>query len=275
MPLPLRISLPALYQAHDQVKMYPPVAGELTALSVEAGAMVQAGDPIFALSSLPLHYQLRETSLRIDLLKKRLGRQVADQEERANIQININSLLAEENQLRSIHLQNADLKREAPISGTVTFLDEQVRVGDVVNRSNVLVEIASFEKMEVRAFVSETDRHRLQIGAAARFVPEDLFRSSINASIVETSEAGEREVALPYFQSTYGGGIAVEESEDNLGQMKPIEAVYQVRFLVEEGGLLITDNALRGTIHVVATAESFGIRAFRQIAKVFLRELGL
>jgi len=115
----------------------------------------------------------------------------------------------------------------------------------------------------------------LQIGAAARFVPEDLFRSSINASIVEISEAGESEIALPYFQSIYGGGIAVEESENNKGKMKPIEAVYQVRFLVEEGGRPITDKALRGTIHVVATAESFGIRGFRQIAKVFLRELGL
>lgn len=274
-PLPLRISLPALYQAHDQVKIYPPVAGELTALSVEAGATVQAGDPIFALSSLSLHYQLRETSLRIDLLKKRLGRQVADQEERANIQVNINSLLAEENQLRSIHLQNQDLKLRAPISGTVTFRDEEARVGDVVNRSNALVEIVSFDKMEVRAFVGETDRHRLQIGAHARFIPEDLFRSSIKAAIVEISEAGESEVALPYFQSIYGGGIAVEDSGDNTGKMKPIEAVYQVRFLVEEGSSPVSDKALRGTIHVDAAAESFGIRAFRQIAKVFLRELGL
>ena len=57
--------------------------------------------------------------------------------------------------------------------------------------------------------------------------------------------------------------------------MKPIEAVYQVRFLVEEGSAPISDNVLRGTIHVDAAAESFGIRAFRQIAKVFLRELGL
>lgn len=237
--------------------------------------MVEAGDPIFALSSLPLHYQLRETSLRIDLLKKRLGRQVADQEERANIQVNINALLAEENQLRSIHLQNEDLELDAPISGTVTFRDEQVRVGDMVNRTNVLVEIASFDKMEVRAFVSETDRHRLQIGAAARFVPEDLFRPSIRAVIVEISEAGENEIVLPYFQSIYGGGIAVEDSGDNTGKMKPIEAVYQVRFFVDEGAATVVDNALRGTIHVDATAESFGTRAFRQIAKVFLRELGL
>ncbi len=274
-PLPLRISLPALYQAHNQVKIYPPVAGKLTALSVEEGAIVQTGDPIFALSSLPLHYQLRETSLRIDLLKKRLGRQVADQEERANIQVNINSLLAEENQLRSIHLQNDDLKLDAPISGTVTYRDETVRVGDVVSSSSVVVEIASFDQMEVRAFVRETDRHRLKIGAEARFVPEDLFRSSIKAAIVEVSEAGESEIALPYFQSIYGGGIAVEQGEDNTGKMKPIEAVYQVRFLVEEGGSPVSDKALRGTIHVDAVAESFGIRAFRQIAKVFLRELGL
>ena len=145
----------------------------------------------------------------------------------------------------------------------------------MVNSSNVVVEIASFDKMEVRAFVRETDRHRLQIGATARFVPEDLFRTSIKAAIVEISEAGESEIALPYFQSIYGGGIAVEESEDNTGKMKPIEAVYQVRFLVGEGGTPISDKVLRGTVHVDAAAESFGVRAFRQIAKVFLRELGL
>ena len=80
---------------------------------------------------------------------------------------------------------------------------------------------------------------------------------------------------MPYFQSIYGGGIAVEDSGDNTGKMKPIEAVYQVRFLVEEGSSPVSDKALRGTIHVDAAAESFGIRAFRQIAKVFLRELGL
>lgn len=274
-PLSLRISLPALYQAHGQVKIYPPVAGKLISLSVEEGAVVKAGDPVFALNSLPLQYKFRETSLRIDLLKKRLNRQVADQEERANIQVHINSLLAEENQLRSIHLQNDDLKLEAPISGTVTFRDQKLRVGDVVNRSDVVVEIASFDEMEVRAFVSETDRHRLQIGAAALFVPEDLFRPSIKATIVEISEAAESEIALPYLQSIYGGGIAVEKSEDNTGKAKSIEAVYQVRLLVDEGSLPVTDNALRGTVHVDAIAESYGVRAFRQIAKVLLRELGL
>lgn len=69
--------------------------------------------------------------------------------------------------------------------------------------------------------------------------------------------------------------IAVEPSSDNQDKMKPVEAVYQVRFLVEEEVAPIVDKALRGTIHVDAAAESFGIRAFRQIAKVFLRELGL
>ena len=62
---------------------------------------------------------------------------------------------------------------------------------------------------------------------------------------------------------------------DNQNKMKPVEAVYQVRFLVEEKVAPIVDKVLRGTIHVDATAESFGTRIFRQIAKVFLRELGL
>lgn len=274
-PLPFRIALPALYQAHEQVDIYPPVAGELTSLSVKEGQMVRVDDPIFELKSLPLDYQLRETTLRMALLQKRLARQVADRRERANSQINLNSFFAEQNRLRSIHSQNDDLKLKAPISGVVTYVDDQVRAGDVVNRSNVLVEIASFDKMEIRAFVTETDRHRLKVGAPARFVPQDLFRQSIKASIAEISEAGESEVILPYFQSVYGGAIAVEESGDGKGKMIPVEAIYQVRFVIAKDEEIVTDKALTGTIHVDAKAESLGFRAFRQIAKVFLRELGM
>lgn len=274
-PLPFRVALPALYQAHELVKIYPPVAGELTLLSVEEGHTISVDDPVLELRSRSLAYQLRETSLRIDLLRQRLARQVADRQERANIQLNINTLIAEENRLRSIHSQNADLKLKAPISGVVTYVDDQVRAGDVVNRSNPLVEIASFKKMEIRAFVSETDRHRLKIGAAARFVPQDLFRPSIDAFVTEISEAGEQEVTTSYFQSVYGGAIAVEESGDGRGKLIPVEAIYQVRFFIDDGESLITDKALTGTIHVEAKAESLGFRAFRQIAKVFLRELGM
>jgi len=129
--------------------------------------------------------------------------------------------------------------------------------------------------MEIRAFVQETQRHRLSVGAKARFIPDDLFRRSIEAHIVEISEAGESAITLPYFQSRFGGDIAVEESSDGTGTMTPVEAIYQVRFFVDEEDATAVDKALRGAIHVEAKAESFGYRAFQQIAKVFLRELGV
>ncbi|MEO1067089.1 MAG: HlyD family efflux transporter periplasmic adaptor subunit [Pseudomonadota bacterium] len=232
-PIPGHLALPALMQSTNLLTIYPPAPAKIVMFDLRDDERVEKGTPLITFHSRQLDHELRETRLRIALLERRLARQAADTVERSNLGIYQNELAAERNRLASIDALKRDLHLAAPFGGVVKVIDKAVQPGDIVGRNAALIQLVDPDQMEIKAFVTETDLMRLSVGSQAVFVPEDPALSRVEARLEEVAEAGDSALALPYFYSTNGGAIAVEESD---GEMKPVDAVYQTTFSVGEGG---------------------------------------
>lgn len=139
----------------------PSVPGVVVAVNVVEGQRVAKGDTMFQLDS-------RAANVAVDFAEKNLERQ------KKLIQIegtSQKSLQEAEQQLDAARVQQALLRVQSPLAGTVTHVN--VKPGEAVDLTTVLAEVADLDRLVVSANVPSAELAALETGRPAQALPDE------------------------------------------------------------------------------------------------------
>jgi putative peptide zinc metalloprotease protein len=270
LPLNRSISIPAVLMPAEEAMIYPAEPAQLSRIFVKAGDMVQAGQVLAELQSTDIEQAQKLALLKLQIIEAKLAHIAADRRDLAGSVVLDKERETSLEELKGLQQRSAQLDVRAPISGRLAEVDVNLQPGVWLGRDSFLFHIVAPQGAVVAGLVSERESGRLQIGGAARFVPENGIGASVKAVLFEEGSPSAEGRELTYLSSTYGGAIAVEQARAG-GRAMPVSGVLPVKYSVAGAAPTV---AQRGTLTAEAEATSLMAMAFGRLVSVFLRESG-
>jgi putative peptide zinc metalloprotease protein len=268
-PVDVRVSAPAIFQAAEHESLFAPAPAVLDAILAADGQSVAAGTPLFRLSSPDLIHQRDQAARRITTVKQALGAVGFD----ATLQSQTQSL---REQLQTATAQRQAAERElarltvtAPVAGTVAESNPNLTPGQWVSPKTQLAAVVGGGNAIMVAYVGEGDVERITEGAEARFLATAPGHPPIVARVVAVERTALLHLDAPALASIAGGPIAIRAGDRDL---TPEQAVYRVRLATRVPASRLR---LSGTIHIDAPGASLVGHLWRTILGVLLRESGM
>lgn len=286
-PLSASVRAPALLQAAQQVRLLAPVGAQLVSIETTDGQEVRQGSLLFQLRSPELQHEIERLRQQLAILQWRLSFlfilrktagdvPVAQQEQQAALQ-----------RLAMLEAQERQLAISAPFEGRMVEMARPLEKGEWVGAGEWLGTLAQPAGLQVVAYVNERDLHRLRVGDAARFVPEDPGLPSIPLEVTYLARTASRHLtSAPELASPNGGAIAAvrasEAAAATLGAdgsvWVPEQGEYRVLLRAAEGWQQVMGDVrpqvLRGTAVIEGERQSAAGRLGQHALAVFMRETG-
>jgi putative peptide zinc metalloprotease protein len=270
-PWSTRVEVPAIFEAADTVKVFPPRPAQIVSVEAKRGQFVEQSQPLLRLHDKRVESDIAQTKIRIDITRLRLARAVVDDQDKENTLVLSHELKSLQTRLAGLMKQRDELTIRAPISGTILELDPDLHPGRWLAKADRLALMSSRRAHVLRGYVDETSLYRIAPGTQGRFVPDDLTRASLPVRLRTIAHAGAASIDIPALASVNGGRVAVQPDDRN--RLVPVTAHYQLE-LLPDADFRAPDQTIRGIIELDAEPESFAVLAWRQIANVLIRESG-
>jgi putative peptide zinc metalloprotease protein len=269
-PWSTTITAPAVIEARRLAHVHPPRAARIVSVAVEQGRSVTAGALLVQLEAPDIEHEKRLVAARLQRVRMRLARRVADDLDREE------SLVLEREQaalvvkLQGLVREEAELAVRAPIAGRIVELNPELRVGRWLAIKEPIAVVAS-EGRSLRGYVSENGMARLKPGAIGRFVPDDPEAASASVVLREVATASAPTIEIPDLAGQFGGPIATQP--DSRQRPVPVTAQFSITMEVP-GDRWTSARTMRGVVHLKGEPESLAAGLWRQILKVLVRESG-
>jgi putative peptide zinc metalloprotease protein len=270
-PLPTRVSIPAVLHASSYATIFAPSPGRIQEVRIHNGQQVQAGEVLIILGNPELDNEMHLAETRVAMWDYRLRRQAGHVGDRMQAQVIAESLKAGLVELTGLEAKRNNLGLKAPVTGIVRDHEDSLHPGRWIGTTVPVAYIVDPAHIEVEGLVAVNEIAYLEIGQSAQFIPTDLTRPAVDAKITEIAEMDEREFTVPYLASIYGGDVPVRK--DDKGRLKSELSVYRVRLSVTETTQGI-DQAVSGHVQISGQSSSLARRTWDQVAAVLIRESG-
>ncbi|MES1927179.1 HlyD family efflux transporter periplasmic adaptor subunit [Salinisphaera sp. T31B1] len=267
------LGLPAVLEAAEHAAIHAPEAARIKRVAVESGAQVSAGQTLFVLDKPELALGTEQARRKIDVIQTRLARRAGSQRDldaEGVLRTQLAELRAE---LAGLAARERALVLESPFDARVVDRAD-LRAGQYVSAREELADLVAPGAGRVYAYVGEQDVARIELGAKARFIPDDGDHGARDLEVVRVEDVGTERLPYPVLASTYGGPLAVSpERTEGDRALRLEDGVYRVVLRpVGEGD--VPRWRLAGTAVVDGPPESIAGRLFRHAASVFIRESG-
>jgi putative peptide zinc metalloprotease protein len=270
-PLPTSVSAPAVLQASSYATIYAPMPGRVSQVLVHTGQRVMAGEQIVVLENPSLKKEVRLAEMKVAMWDYRLGRQAGHEQDRAQRKVIAESLKAGLTELAGLKSQQENLILKAPMAGMIRDRADSLTPGQWIDQKLPVAYLVDADHAEIEGLVPVDELAYIDVGQSARFIPADLTRPSVEAQVTEVGQVDERDLAIPYFASIFGGDTAVRK--DDKGRLKPEVSVYRVRLNLREA-IRDANQAVLGHIQIQGNSSSLAEQAWNHTVAVLLRESG-
>ena len=270
-PWSSRIAVPAVLQASEVAQIYTGKSAQVLNIHVKRGSQVKLGAPIITLHSPELAKKIKLTRIEIS----RLNLQIANA---SMVQFNIEDMLvlrraiqSEQSKLDGLLNEKAELVVRTPIEGIVQEFNPHIHSGRWIGKEDRVALIANNSSHIVKGYIDEARLRRLTKITDGLFIPDDLTFPSIPVILSTVAQSGTAHLEIAVLASVHGGSIQVEQRSNN--QLVPSQAQY----LIEMNSARLSNppnQMIRGLVELDGITQSFAMSAFRQIAKVLIRETG-
>lgn len=269
-PLPRKVSAPAVYSTAESAKLFSTSAAKISAIHFELGDTVTAGQKLLTLKNPDLEYQRLKVETELETLKRQKLLETQWMAGNAATQVSEYDINARRAALDEISEQINSLILVAPTDSTVTSVPSWLNIGVWVNTNTVLAELAATQSVEVRAYVPASKRSLLDQDTATFFANSggnkvDLNLISISDSNIEVLD----DLALAV---THGGEMAVKQNSH--GELQPLQG-WLVAVLAPAVSTPLEINSERsGYVMFPAQAKSLISSAVDRLYGVVIRESG-
>ena len=268
-PLPRKVTAPALLTAQEAAKVFAPSAAEISEVHVVEGQIVTEGDHLISLSNPSLLYEKAMLQEQIDMMERRLisesdwtGSSTLQEIQKENIE----SKKAELNQVVG---KIRDLVLTSPVNGEVVMIEDWVRAGSAVSENMVLAEVATTSKPVIRAYVTALDKKHVSFGEAV-FINESDSQSQ-HAELISVSTHAIASLEDEVLAIPNGGSIAV--TTIHVEQVKPKNDLYlAVLDPIDTQSMIRHEQS--GVVMFPAKARSMASSTMQRIYGVVIRESG-
>lgn len=268
-PWPTNVTAPGVLEAAGQSRLHAPRPAQVAEVAVVHGQSVRRGDVIVRLDAPDLHSERRLAKARLTATELRLARSGADSEDRRERQVLIGVRQSLLSRIRGLDRELAELVLRAPIDGVVAELGPALHAGRwVAVKDQIALVVDRTGTNTVSAYLHEKDLWRVDLGAAARFTPEDTTMARSHASLIWISSAGASRIEQVELTVAHGGSIEVR---NEAGRLAPTTAVYALGLAVQ-GDAGQVPHRIRGTVHLSGRGESYLSAIWRHLLKVVVRE---
>lgn len=265
------IRMPAVFEALEQTALFSPEPAQIVDVLVHNGQRVKAGDKLVRLTSPDLLTQIRLEERRLKLTRARLGRIVADRDDRDQNLVLQREARQRRDAIAGLRRQLANLDIVAPFDGVVIDLADHLHSGRWVEQTLPILSVAEMAQGRMRGYLFSEYTERLSVGAKAVFIPDEIELKKMRGTVSRIASANSQRISLPVLTSRFGGAIAVSETQDDLD---PLQTWY---------GIVIEPDArseapvrvVRGQIHAKGKPESLALRIWRRLAHILIRETTL
>ncbi|MEO1151507.1 MAG: site-2 protease family protein [Pseudomonadota bacterium] len=265
------IRMPAVFEAREQTALFSPEPAQIVEVLVANGTRVKAGDRLVTLTSPDLLNQIRLEERRLKLIRARLGRIVADRDDRDQNLVLQREAKQRRDAITGLRRQLASLEIVAPFDGVVIDLAEHLHAGRWVEQTLPILSIAEMGEGRMRGYLFSEYTERLSVGAEAVFIPDEIELKKMRGTVSHIASANSQRIGLPMLTSRFGGAIAVSDTQEDLD---PLQTWY---------GVVVRPDAVtgapvrmvRGEIHAKGKPESLGLRIWRRLAHILIRETSL
>jgi putative peptide zinc metalloprotease protein len=261
---------PALLVAREETRLYAPAPARVLAVPVKAGQVVEPGQVLLQLEAPDLAFRARANRVRIERAQGELARIPASDRQRESalvLQEELAQALAEQGAIRS---EQGLLTLRATHGGRMVDMPSDLAPGRWVSPRQLLGRLVDARHSQVRAWVSETQVRRLQVGDEVSFVPRQPELAILKGKVVRIDQTGSRVLPHQLLEGRHGGDLAA--TQDNKGEWMLRETLYQVDV---QGIDVPATRMVQGGRLVVPTGPFSAIAASsRQLLNVLVRESG-
>lgn len=275
-PWQTRVTVPATLHAANHAALFPPAAGRIVQVAAAPGDTVTAGSVLYRLDSPDLAYRLRASKERQRLLELQIDRQAGSADDLANLSVLREQLTAAMAAETGYQAEMDRLTLRAPLTGVLRDVPPHLHPGLWVRVDQPLGIVLGEGKAELRGYVAAPDLGRIAVGAAGRFMPEDITRPAIDAVVTSVAQVNVAALDTPMLASTQGGAIPVQALADPRrpqGALVPATAIYRIT-LRPADAVAAPAQIVPGTVLVDGEAQSLLLRAWRGAVAVLIRESG-
>ncbi|HEX5737819.1 MAG TPA: HlyD family efflux transporter periplasmic adaptor subunit [Hydrogenophaga sp.] len=226
-PWPAGVRAPAVLGAEQSQWLYAPMAAQIKMLDVRYGDSVTQGQTVVALTSPDLEQRLAAAKVREQSMQWKLAQQPLHADLRGLGPALREQWAAAKAELTGQLALREQLEVRSGISGRVMKVSPGLQPGAWVRQGEPLVQVVAEGTTKIDAYVVNEDMPRIQVGDAARFVPEEWRLSVVNCQVASLDR-----VALPHLEHAFLGsphGGSLPASVDAQGMTVPLHAVFRVR----------------------------------------------
>ncbi|MBF0480315.1 MAG: hypothetical protein HQK81_05470 [Desulfovibrionaceae bacterium] len=269
LPLPRRISVPAVLVAAKNLAVYAPFPGELQGVAAGRGSRVAKGTAVSSIHSDRLDQDIAVLDLEKRIMEKRRDMYLLDErdkaflpqqdEEIANIDAKLASLLGQREQSRQI----------AEIDGVMYAWDENLRNGLPVAHQQLLGRLADLDDFKLHAFVQEDMVGGVALGDRAVFFSDaggETAAGTIKAVYPVRAET------IDYLGLTSQAQGAFPVIKEPRGKLVMLESYYTLEIVLakQPRGARIGQT---GVVWLTTSPRSHLADAGRRLYRTVVREL--
>jgi putative peptide zinc metalloprotease protein len=263
------VHVPAIIEARDMTRVFPPRSAKVVSVHVLPGQRVEAGALLLQLEAPDLVHELSIARMRLAAIRARMARRGADDADRED-----NLVL--ESELATLVIRQIGLLKElselevrAQRGGEVVEFNSQLVPGRWIGAKEPIATIIESSATSALGYIGESDLWRVRAGAVGRFIPDDAAGSAAVVTLETIALAGAQAIELPDLAQSHGGRIAVQP--DSRQRLVPTAAQYMV-VMQAHADVVRPVMIMRGLVHLQGQRESLFARGWRQVLKVLVRE---
>ena len=261
------VDAPGVARPERQQVIYAPFAAQVTA--AHPPGAVAAGTLLVQFEAPDLIARESRTDASVQALSRHLAGLVGAEEHGMNQQQASTERLREQlAEATSIREETGRLQMLAEFEGLWVDTDPTIRNGTWVGPRNPLGVLIDPSRWVVEAYVDQRQLERIQVGARARFRPQEQWQS-VAATVVDIDSTRVTKLAYPMLDATHGGPVATQRGER---QGVPVEALYRVRLAL--AAPLTDHHETRGYVIIDGTRRSPAWQFVQRAASVVVREAG-
>jgi putative peptide zinc metalloprotease protein len=270
--LPLRSSIhaPALLTAATQVELFSQTPGRVLAIHVKTGDGVGRGEPLIEFDSPDIQYKLEQARLRVESLNLQIRATAQDASLRSEARLLEEQIEGAKAELSAAQAERDRLTIRAPVSGKVVQLAEPLSPGEWVKAGESIGMIADISSTRIYAYVVEADLRRIELGAAATFIPADLALPRLTAHVGAIDGAAVENLSDAELASVHGGAIATRQGANST--LVPEISLYRLTLVPTEPTEL--QHVMSGTALVEGPPISIAAQIWGKVFGVLIRESG-
>ena len=268
-PLPRKVSTPAVLSSHSAAKLFAPTSALVGEVLFQHGDVVRAGQKLLVMQSPELLYEQESLQLRLDTLKRRKLLETNQPNNDAGNRISVFDINALQASLQEVDQKINDLTLVAPVNGTVTELPSWLRPGVWVKPNTVLAELVSKSDVEVRAYIPAAKHSLVSNDTAMFYSNADSNRLELGTEHI--GEANIEHLDDKALALVNGGEIAVSASDNN--ELETLQG-WHLAILTPTDKEFSINKERTGYVMFPATAKSLAKSAFDRLYGVVIRESG-